>query len=350
MSCKNLEEIMVDGVSVKTMLENHMHWLNKDVEGWEKMRGTFRDIDLTFIPSQLRYVNFSGAILTNCDFSCSDLYRANFDNAILTGCHFNHAVLVGATFKNANIVACDFNFTDCGHSFFNNAVLFKVVASHTTFHQSHFDDITINSSNFALSGFEDCKFKNAKAYGSILFKCNLFNMVTDNTSFNMCNLYGSYIYRHDVDSLDNINGSLSINMSELECVNILDDLENVSCSYIEYRTGKILEEPIIGYKKCSKDRYYTKVSPVPIESATIVTLEIPKGAVIFSVNGDKFRTNKVKVLSIDGADRVYSIHNNMSYYVGDEITVHNFDCRYNLECASGIHFFMTKEEAKDYLI
>jgi hypothetical protein len=39
----------------------------------------------------------------------------------------------------------------------------------------------------------------------------------------------------------------------------------------------------------------------------------------------------------------------MSYYVGDEITIYDFNCEYNMECAEGIHFFMTREEAENYL-
>jgi hypothetical protein len=104
---------------------------------------------------------------------------------------------------------------------------------------------------------------------------------------------------------------------------------------IEYRKGKILRESIIGYKKCRDD--------------VIVTLEIPRGAIVFSINGNMCRTNKAKVINIDGADRAYSIYNNMSYYVGDEFTIYNFNCIYNTGGATGIHFFMTRTEAENYL-
>ena len=69
---------------------------------------------------------------------------------------------------------------------------------------------------------------------------------------------------------------------------------------------------------------------------------------MFSINGTKCRTNKAKVISIDGANKAYSIYNHISYYVGDEFNIRNFNCEYNNECASGIHFFMTREEAKRY--
>lgn len=105
-------------------------------------------------------------------------------------------------------------------------------------------------------------------------------------------------------------------------------------SLIEYRKGKILTEDIIGYKKCRED--------------IIVTLCIPRGAIVFSINGYKCRTNKAKVVAIDGATRAISRYTYMSYYVGDEFTVYNFDCEYNIECSTGIHFFMDRDDAENY--
>ena len=81
----------------------------------------------------------------------------------------------------------------------------------------------------------------------------------------------------------------------------------------------------------------------------IVTLEIPRGAIVFSINGNKCRTNKAKVIAIDGATRAISMRKYMSYYVGDEFTIYDFNCEYNAECGKGIHFFMTREKAKDYI-
>lgn len=103
---------------------------------------------------------------------------------------------------------------------------------------------------------------------------------------------------------------------------------------IEYRKGKNLTEDIKGYKKC--------------KNGVVVTLIIPRGAIVFSINGNKCRTNKAKVVNIDGADRVYSTHKYMSYYVGDEFNIYEFNCEYNIECSEGIHFFMSREEAENY--
>ena len=103
--------------------------------------------------------------------------------------------------------------------------------------------------------------------------------------------------------------------------------------------GEMLTQDIIGYKKC-KDNI-------------IVTLKIPRGAIVFCINGIKCRTNKAIVLDIEDmkgnkVDRAVSAFKYMSYYVGDEITDYTFNCQYNVECSGGIHFFRTKEEAEKY--
>jgi len=112
------------------------------------------------------------------------------------------------------------------------------------------------------------------------------------------------------------------------------DLCGAKGKLIEYRRGKVLTEDIIGYKKCRHD--------------VIVTLLIPRGAIVFSINGEKCRTNRAKVIGIDGANRAYSEFNGMSYYVGDEFTIYDFNCVYNDSWGAGIHFFMSKEEAENY--
>ena len=100
------------------------------------------------------------------------------------------------------------------------------------------------------------------------------------------------------------------------------------------RKGIKLSEPIIGWKKCKNN--------------VLVKLELPRGAIVFSINNKKCRTDKAKVLEIIGADRAYSNYNFFSYYVGDVIEIFDFNCQYNVECAKGIHFFKTREEAENY--
>ena len=102
----------------------------------------------------------------------------------------------------------------------------------------------------------------------------------------------------------------------------------------QIRKGIKLSNPIAGWKKC--------------KGGVIVKLEIPRGAIVFSINNNKCRTDKAIVKEIIGSDRAFSMHKYFSYYVGDKIEVYNFNCEYNTECAEGIHFFRTRNEAENY--
>lgn len=102
------------------------------------------------------------------------------------------------------------------------------------------------------------------------------------------------------------------------------------------RLGVCLEKSMTGYKKC--------------EDGVIVTLEIPKYAIVFSINNSKCRTNVAKVIDIDnGLTKVASCYDSKFIYrKGRIVRVKNFNCQYNEECASGIHFFRTRKEAEKY--
>lgn len=123
------------------------------------------------------------------------------------------------------------------------------------------------------------------------------------------------------------------------------------------RKGEKLKQDIVGYKRCSSVscdgwdrtgfRYcYFAEDDVPL----IVELIIPRGAIVFGINNNKFRTDKAIVKDIydykgNHHKRAYSYYKYFSYYVGDEIEVFDFNTEYNVECGEGIHFFKTKEEA-----
>ena len=128
----------------------------------------------------------------------------------------------------------------------------------------------------------------------------------------------------DIDGWKNMYADLSgVNLNSAD----LDKEEQI-------RKGVKLSNPITGWKKC--------------KDGVIVKLEIPRGAIVFSINNHKCRADKAIVKEIFGADRAFSMHKYFSYYVGDKIEVYNFNCEYNTECAEGIHFFRTRNEAENY--
>lgn len=102
-----------------------------------------------------------------------------------------------------------------------------------------------------------------------------------------------------------------------------------------YRLGQILKEPLTGYKKT--------------DEGVVITAEIPAGAIVFCINGKKCRTNRAKITDMGGKELLHSQYDNsFEYTLGKEIVIDDFNLMYNVECASGFHFFRTREEAENY--
>ena len=114
---------------------------------------------------------------------------------------------------------------------------------------------------------------------------------------------------------------------------------NLRCANLwgadKFRLGKVLDEPLTGYKK-TRER-------------VVITAEIPAGAIVFCINGSKCRTNKAKITDMAGHDVLHSKYDDsFEYRLGQEIEIKEFNLMYNIECESGFHFFRTREEAENY--
>ena len=90
----------------------------------------------------------------------------------------------------------------------------------------------------------------------------------------------------------------------------------------------------------------------------IVVLRIPSYAKRSSASGRKCRCDKANVIRIENLDgsmadvsTVYSTYDDsFGYTVGKTVTVENFDDNRWNECAPGIHHFMNRQEAIDYVL
>jgi hypothetical protein len=103
----------------------------------------------------------------------------------------------------------------------------------------------------------------------------------------------------------------------------------------DFRLGKVLDEPLTGYKKTKE--------------GVVITAEIPAGAIVFCINGSKCRTNRAKITDMDGHEVLHSQYDSsFEYRLGQEINIKDFNLMYNVECASGFHFFRTRKEAEEY--
>ena len=123
------------------------------------------------------------------------------------------------------------------------------------------------------------------------------------------------------------------------------DLNSANLSYVDLRyatldgkerlrKGVILSTPIKGFKKT--------------QEGVILEAEIPAGAIVFSINNKKCRTNKARIVNTEGKVLHSQYDDSFTYTEGQEIEIDNFDLMYNVECASGFHFFKTRKEAEEY--
>ena len=114
-----------DEYTLEEILERHLHWLNKDCEGWENMRADLRNANLCnanlystnlynanlcnakLCNADLRDINLCNADLCNADLHNSDLCNANLCNANLYIADLHNASLYNADLRNANL--CDAN-------------------------------------------------------------------------------------------------------------------------------------------------------------------------------------------------------------------------------------------------
>jgi len=224
---------------------------------------------------------------------------ANLDGANLYGANLDGANLYGANLRGANLDCAYLDGANLRGAYLNGANLY--------------------GANLDGANLDDANLSRANLYGANLSRANLYGANLDDANLYRANLYGANL---DGANLDGANLSRA-NLDEKELP----------------RKGYIVKEDFTAYKKCN--------------NKDIVELKIPKGAIVFSINNAKCRTNKAQVVSINGKKGkeliTYSYYNeSFSYKVGQKIEIEDFDLMYNIECSTGVHFFKTKQEAEWY--
>ena len=229
--------------------------------------------------------DFSNCKLECIIFSHQNCEYVSFDNAVIKNCYFNKTVLIDATFRDAYIT----------HSDFSNAMLINASFCRATILCALFKSSMLHHTNFSHAVCECVDFQ-----------------------------YSSCIAAHFIQS--------SMITTDFEYAN----LQKARFDETEYvRFGQVLKEPLIGYKKTRED--------------VIITAEIPAGAIVFSINNYKCRTNKAKIIDMNGYEMLHSYYDySFQYKLGQIIEIDNFNTVYNVECGAGFHFFKNKADAEAY--
>ena len=227
------------------------------------------------------------ADLRGVDLQGVDLRRANLRGANLYGAQLGNACLSLADLSYANIRNADLH----------NASLFGA-----NLHDAELHSTDLSCADFSWTNLNCTNLSYANLYGADLSDANL--------------------------SGANLNGA------------ILDNVKyNENTSFLALQCPE--EGSFIGYKKAR---------------GHIVKLEILSDAKRSSATTRKCRCSAAKVLSIttldgrdDGTQFISSGRDsNFIYRVGEIVRVNDFDENRWNECSTGIHFFITRDEAVKY--
>lgn len=224
--------------------------------------------------------------------------RANLLNVDLSGADLSYANLRGANLRRANL---------------SGANLSGAILSGAIFWYADLRDVNLciaNLSNADLSG--------ADLSGADLRGANLWYAELGCTDLGCADLSGANLWNADLGGA------------------------NLSGAKINFHIACPEKGSFIAFKKV-KDNY-------------IVELLIPEDARRCSATSRKCRCDKAKVLSItklngtsDGVDTVYSKYDEtFAYKIGEIVEVKDFDDNRWNECSTGIHFFITRQEAVNY--
>ena len=284
---RKIEDVILkDGRSLKEVLELHKKWL-KEEKGGEKADLSYEDLsDVDFSDLNLRY-----AILS----------YANLENANLIGVN-----LIGANLSDANLIGAN---------------LIGVCLSYANLENANLKGVNLTDANLTRANLRYANLEDANLIGANLISANLSD----------ANL--RYVFLTGANLTD-----ANLKYAKLTGANLTDIKYNNTTSFFALQCPE--KGSFIGYKKADNK---------------IVELLITEDSKRSSATTRKCRCSKAKVLSItslDGKEEYTDAASDYDlkfiYKVGEIVEVEDFDeDRWN-ECSTGIHFFITRDEAVMY--
>ena len=277
------------------ILENHKKWLYN--EGGE--RADLHDTDLKeFI---LKGVDLRKANLQGANLNGANLSKANLEGANLSEANLEYADLRRACLEKTNLSESNLSKTDCTYANLRNTSLIY----------ANLREAFLKGANLV-----DSDLRGADLVYTDLTYSDLSGINLKGANLNRANLGGA--------SLSGVKYDDTTSFFALQCPE---------------------KGSFIGYKKAG----------YPKAGYRIVELLITEDSLRSSATSRKCRCSKAKVLSItdfnntENFDMVASSYDkNFIYKVGEIIEVKDFDENRWNECSTGIHFFITRQEAINY--
>ena len=220
----------------------------------------------------------------------------------------------------------------------------KIIERHQHYLNEDIDGWKSMRADLSYKNLSGLDLKNANLYRADLKNANLREVDLRNADIRYANLRHADLSNADLSEA-NIDGA------DLRYANLYGaNLKNTDIIYAKISEDTKIDYPIacpetgsfIGYKKAVSEK--------------IVKLQICKDAKRSSATAKKCRCSKALVLSIenmDGSDSgLQEVESHFDpcfiYRVGEIAEVPDFDDNRWNECASGIHFFMDRQDAVEY--
>ena len=186
--------------------------------------------------------------------------------------------------------------------------------------------------------------------GADLFGADLCGADLSGANLSGANLCGADLYRADLSRAYLFGANLcganlcganlfgaNLSGANLCGANLFDaSLSGAKSADLAIAQTRILPQgSLIGWKKCA--------------NGVLVKLRIPEGAKRSHAFGRKCRAEWVEVLEVIGGKVGMSSHDNKTEYrAGATVRPDSWSDDWQTECAPGIHFFTTREEAEAY--
>ena len=190
---------------------------------------------------------------------------------------------------------------------------------------------------YGEEGGERANLRSANLQGADLWRANLQDANLRGAYLQDADLRGADLWRADLQDAD-LRGA-DLWRADLQDADLQDAYHDSSTAFLPIQCPE--EGSFIAYKKAK---------------GLVVKLLIPDDAKRSSATSRKCRCDKAKVLEIMQSDKtpsnITSVPSNYDpyfvYEVGKTVMVSDFEEDRFVECAAGIHFFITFDEAKKY--
>jgi uncharacterized protein YjbI with pentapeptide repeats len=267
----------------------------------------------------------TNAVIWSCESACLtnaiqaavaqniSLEEANLEGAILRGASIWNANLQKANLQKANLQEANLKRADLRGANLEGAYLWRAI---------------LEGANFE---------------GANLEKVNLERAILNKANFKQTNLIEANFYEAFFDLGTNLEDANLPNF-QIPQNEELTVYKKLLCRKISNASNKpnLIE--------------YNVIATLRIPSRTARTASLVGSSPEMRAKGEfgKCRAERAFVVAIENykgepIKSAYSLRNyNFVYEVGKEVKTEEYNSNILIECASGIHFFMTKEEAKDF--